>query len=132
MGSYGIVQPPYPMMGLALYGTKGSAVADFTDFEPSSLKVRLMEDEQTDDTSGGEARTQLQGARQEYHYPVDMAGAYGQGTAVKRYMTELEEAIVNDHQPSLCARENAKTILALDASWQSAKSGKAAKVKSSL
>ena len=125
VGSYGIVQPPYPMMGLALYGTKGSVVADFTDFEPSSLKVRLAGGS---DAASESVRTQLQASTQAYHYPADLLGAYGQGLAVKRYMAELEDAIVNDRQPSPNARESIATIATLDACWKSARTGKAVRL----
>lgn len=74
-GSYGIMQPPYPMMGLALHGTRGSAVADFTDFETSSLKMRLSSEKTAGAQATEEARTIETGTRIEYSYPVDMEGA---------------------------------------------------------
>jgi predicted dehydrogenase len=130
VGSYGIVQPPYPMMGLALYGTHGSAVADFTDFEPTSLKLRLSGPQVagTSDTDVG--RTQEKAARVEYTYPADMLGAYGQGLAVQRYMADFEDAIVNDRRPAIDAWEGVKTIAALSACWESIRSGNPVKVQS--
>jgi len=127
VGSYGIVQPPYPMMGLALYGTRGSVVADFTDFEPTSLKVRLAAETGAADADG--ARTQEKAARTEYTYPADMLGAYGQGLAVQRFMADFEAAIVDNRRPAIDAWEGVKTIAALAACWESIKSGKPVKVQ---
>ena len=36
LAAYGMVEPPYPMMGLTIYGTNGTASADFTDFKPTT------------------------------------------------------------------------------------------------
>ncbi|MBI5820336.1 MAG: Gfo/Idh/MocA family oxidoreductase [Verrucomicrobia bacterium] len=129
VGSYGIVQPPYPMMGLALYGTRGSAVADFTDFEPTSLKVRLSEPQTAGATDADVGRTRQKAAPIEYTYPPDTMGAYGQGLAVLRYMADFEDAIVNARRPAIDAWEGVKTIAALAACWESIKSGKPAKVQ---
>jgi predicted dehydrogenase len=41
LSAFGIVDPPIPMMGLNIYGTKGSAAADFQDFKPSRMRVVL-------------------------------------------------------------------------------------------
>lgn len=128
-GSYGIVQPPYPMMGLTVYGTRGSAVADFTDFEPTSLKVRLSESEAAGPADKDVGRTQQRAACVEYTYPADMLGAYGQGLAVQRYMADFEDAIVNDRRPAIDAWEGVKTIAALAACWESIRSGQSAKVQ---
>jgi len=129
-GSYGVVQPPYPMMGLGLHGTCGTAVADFTDFETSSLRVRLSSEVAAGSHATEEARTMETATRIEYTYPVDMEGAYGQGLAVRRYMRELEAAITEDRRPSLGAWEGAKTIAALEACAESIKTGKPEKVPS--
>ena len=114
LGAYGMVQPPYPMMGLAIYGSKGTAVATFEDFKPCQLRVVL------DKFGTNEPMVT--------DYPADMEGAYGQGTAVRNYMAHFEDCLVNDTTPSEDAREGVKTIAVLDAAWRSAKSGRVEKI----
>lgn len=109
LGAYGIVKPPYPMMGLAIYGTKGSATADFTDFEPTSSHVVLDKIEQM--------------PVMDMEFKPDLAGNYGQGDAVKRYVRDFENAIINDGKAEIDAREGLKTIAALSAAWESIRSG---------
>ena len=128
VSSHGITQPPFPMMGLTIFGTEGTASADFADFEPGSLKVRLPGTEETEGAAGGEARTQETAAVLEYKYPADLLGAYGQGLAVKEYMTDFEDAIVNDRPAAIDAWEGVKTIAALDACAESIKTGKPVRV----
>jgi predicted dehydrogenase len=109
LGAYGTVQPPWPMMGLTVYGTKATATATFEDFQPS--QVRIVFDK-------------LEGRQPAViDYPVDTQGAYGQGLAVRRYMAHFEDCIVNNQSPCEDAREGTKTIAALDAAWKSVKSG---------
>jgi len=115
LGAYGVIQPPMPMMGLTIYGTRGTAMATFEDFLPSQLRF-----------------TQDKFIRNEpavVDYPADMTGAYGQGDAVRRYMRHFEDCIVNDKPTLEDAREGTKTIAALSAAWESAKTGKAVKVR---
>ena len=109
LGAYGIVKQPYPMMGLTIYGTKGTATADFTDFEPASSKVVL-------DKIDGKPVMAMD-------FKADLTGAYGQGDAVKRYMADFENAIVNDKKPEIDAKEGVKTIAILSAAWESIRSG---------
>ena len=109
LGAYGVVKQPYPMMGLTIYGTKGTATADFTDFEPSTAKVVLDKIESK--------------PVMEMNFKADMTGAYGQGDAIRRYMADFENAIVNDMKPLIDAREGVKTIAALSAAWESIRSG---------
>ena len=113
-GAYGIIHPPMPMMGLSIFGTKGTATATFEDFKPSQLKFMLDKF--------------LQNEPATIDYPADMVGAYGQGDAVKRYMMHFEDCIVNDKQTCEDAIEGTKTIAVLSAAWESAKTGKVVKV----
>jgi len=113
-GAYGVVQPPWPMMGLTLYGTKATASATFEDFKPSQTRVVF------DKLPGNEPAV--------IDHPADLEGAYGQGQAVRRYMAHLEDCIVNDRRPWEDAREGTKTIAALDAAWRSVKTGLPQKV----
>ena len=41
LGAYGVIQPPVPMMGLTIYGDRGTATATFEDFKPSQLTFLL-------------------------------------------------------------------------------------------
>lgn len=109
LGAYGIVSQPYPMMGLTIYGTKGTATADFTDFQPASAKVVLdkIENKPVMDMS----------------FKADMSGAYGQGDAVKRYMADFENALLNNKKPEIDAREGVKTVSIMSAAWESIRSG---------
>lgn len=109
LGAYGIVRQPFPMMGLTVYGTKGTAMADFTDFEPATSKVVLDKIE---------SKPVMQ-----MDFKADTTGAYGQGDAVKRYMKDFENAIVNNASPQIDAYEGIKTISALSAAWESIRSG---------
>ena len=115
LGAYGIIQPPMPMMGLTIYGSKGTATATFEDFHPTQLSFVLDRF--------------LQNAPAVIDYPADLQGAYGQGDAVRRYMKHFEDCIVNDKPTSEDAREGTKTIAALSAAWESARSGRTVKVK---
>ena len=115
LGAYGLVDPPVPMMGLNIYGTRGSAVADFHDFKPTQMRVVLDKLE-----TKPILKTDV---------PADMKGAYGQGDAVRRYMANFEECIINNRQSAIDAREGTKTIAILSAAWESIRSGgKPAKV----
>ena len=109
LGAYGVVRQPYPMMGLTIYGTKGTATADFTDFEPATAKVVLDKIEHK--------------PVMEMNFNADMTGAYGQGDAIKRYMSDFENAVVNNKKPLIDAREGVKTIAALSAAWESIRGG---------
>ncbi len=115
LAAYGMVEPPYPMMGLTIYGSKGTAAADFTDFKPSTCKVVLAKLEHK--------------PTMVMNFPADMKGAYGQLDALKRYMAAFEEAIVNDTRGPEDAWEGLKTISALHACWESVRTGKPVKVQ---
>jgi len=118
LGAYGVVQPPWPMMGITLYGTKATATATFEDFKPSQVRIVF------DKLAGNEPAV--------IDYPADLEGAYGQGQAVRRYMAHLEDCIANDKRPGEDAREGTKTIAALDAAWRSFTTGVPQKVSTDL
>ena len=86
LAAYGITHPPIPMMGLSLYGTKGSIRCDYTDFKGGHVHVIL-------DKMNGlpEFETSFE--------PIT-EGSYGHGHAVRQYMAHLEDCIVNDRRPS--------------------------------
>jgi predicted dehydrogenase len=109
LSAFGIVDPPIPMMGLNIYGTKGSAAADFQDFKPSRMRV-VLDKLETRPVLGMDV-------------PPDLKGAYGQGDAVRRYVANFE-ACLNGTEPSaIDAREGTKTIAILSAAWESIRSG---------
>ena len=114
LGAYGMVQPPGPMMGLTIYGTKATATATFEDFQPSQVRIVF------DKLDGNQPAV--------IDYPADMEGAYGQGQAVRRYMAHFEDCIVNNKSPCEDAREGLKTIAALDTAWRSVKNSLPQKV----
>jgi len=114
LGAYGIIQPPWPMMGLTVFGTRGTATATFEDFKPSQLRVVF-------EKLGRHEPAVID-------YPADLEGAYGQGEAVRRYMAHLEDCILHDKRPAEDGREGTKTIAALDAAWKSVKTGLPEKV----
>lgn len=118
LGAYGVIQPPYPMMGLTIYGSKGTASATFEDFGPTQLKFVLDKFIQNEPAT--------------VNYPADLTGAYGQGDAVKRYMEHFQDCIINDRPTLEDAREGTKTIAALSAAWESAKTAKSVKVEYSV
>lgn len=115
LGAYGVVQPGWPMMGLTLFGSRATATATFEDFKPSQLRVVF------DKLDGNQPAV--------IDYPPDTEGAYGQGLAVRRYMTHFADCILNDKPPCEDAREGLKTIAALDAAWKSVKTGLPQKVR---
>lgn len=115
LGAYGVIQPPYPMMGITIYGTKGTATATFEDFRPSQLRFILDKF--------------LQNEPAVVDYPADLKGAYGQGDAVRRYINHFEDCILNNKNSLEDAREGTKTIAALSAAWESARIGKSVKVR---
>ena len=109
LGAYGVVEPPMPMMGLSIYGTKGSAVADFHDFAPTHAGIVL------------DKMDKRPPMRMEV--PPDLKGAYGQGDAVRRYMANFEDCLVNGKKSAIDAREGTRTIAILSAAWESIRSG---------
>ncbi len=109
LGAYGVVEPPMPMMGLSIYGTKGSAVADFHDFAPTHAGIVL------------DKMDKRPPMRMEV--PPDLKGAYGQGDAVRRYMANFEDCLVNGTKSAIDAREGTRTIAILSAAWESIRSG---------
>ncbi|HXF63118.1 MAG TPA: Gfo/Idh/MocA family oxidoreductase [Caldilineaceae bacterium] len=112
---YGVVEPPMPMMGLGLYGTKGSLTADFTDKQPGH--VRLVLDK-------------LPGCPPaEITVPAETEGALGHGAGVMRYMRHFEACLIEDKTPSPSVWEGAKSIAVCAAAWESIRNGNAVKVR---
>lgn len=114
MGLYGIVHPPMPMMGVSLYGTKGSAVAEFSDFLGG--KVKAVFD-----------KYEIKSAF-ESNYPPETEGAFGHGRTAIRYLENFGRCLIQDFEPQPSVREGAKTIATCSAAYESMKTGKIVKV----
>ena len=115
LAAYGIVHPPMPMMGLSLYGTRGSIRCDYTDFKGGHVHVIF------DKLAG----------RPEFRADFDpvMEGSYGHGHAVREYMAHFEDCLTHDRQPAPDAFDGAKTIAVGAACWASVISGQPVKVR---
>ncbi len=72
-GLYDVVEPPLPMMQVILYGSKGTAVAEFTDNKPGKLQIML------DERSVKEPLIM-------HFEPEQDSSVYGHGATVLRYM----------------------------------------------
>jgi len=114
LGLYGVVEPPLPMMGVTLYGTKGTAVSEFSDFLGGKVKVVFDK---------YEIKREF-----ESNYPPETEGAFGHGRTSLRYLEHFGKALVNDFEPTPSVREGAKTIAACSAAYESMKTGKIVKV----
>ncbi len=105
LAAYGLVEPPMPMMGLGLYGTQASLIADFTDKQAGHIKVVF---------------DKLEG-----HPPAimtflpEMEGTLGHGAGVMRYLQHFEECLNQDKTPSPSVRDGAKSVAVCSAAWES-------------
>jgi predicted dehydrogenase len=115
LGAYGVVHPPLPMMGLRLYGTKGSLSAEFTDQQGGPVK--LVSDKVP------------QHPVAVMDFPPELEGAYGHGPNVLRYMRHFEECLTQNREPSPNARDGAKSIAVCAAAWESIRSGSVVQVR---
>lgn len=103
LAAFGLVEPPLPMLGLGVYGDKGSIVND---------KVVL-------DKLDGQPTMQLSYGRE-----------MGHGHEVLRYMRHFEECLLEDKQPLIDEVAGAKVIATAAACWESIQTGHPAKVAS--
>ncbi len=114
LGIYDIVHPPMPMMGVSIFGTKGSAIGSFSD------------------KLGGEVKTVLDKfeikAESKIAYPPETEGAYGHGATVIRYLKHFEQCLIEDKTPVPDVREGAKSIAVCSAAWESIRTGKPVEV----
>jgi predicted dehydrogenase len=115
LGAYGLVHPPMPMMGMGLFGTKASLVADFTDQQAGHIKVVFDKLERRPVA--------------EIVFPAEMEGALGHGAGVMRYLHHFEECLNEDKSPSPGVRDGAKTVAVCAAAWESIRKGGAVKVR---
>ena len=115
-GLYDVVEPPLPMMQIVLYGSKGTAVADFTDNQPGTLRIVL------DELPVREPLTM-------HLEPERDRSAYGHGASVIRYMRHFQECLDHDQQPSPDELDGARAAAVAAAAWESAEHGTVVKVQ---
>jgi predicted dehydrogenase len=109
LGLYGLCHPPMPMLGLSVYGTKGSVVNGQAIFDDNHRKTIPVGDAIESDT--------------------DSIADVGHIGEVVRYMLHFEECLKADKQPLINAEVGAKVIAVLDACERSAKSGRVETVR---
>lgn len=98
---FGLVEPPLPMLGLGVYGDKGSMIND---------QVVL-------DKLPGQPVMKLTFGREQGH-----------GREVWRYMRHFEECLLEDKRPLIDEIEGAQVIATAAACWESIQTGLPAKV----
>ena len=102
------------MMSIGIYGTKGSAIGEFTDKAGRKVKFVFDKFEYKNES--------------EILYPPELEGAYGHGATIIRYLRYFENYLKEDITPVPDAVEGAKSIAVCSAVWESKKSGKPMKV----
>lgn len=115
LAAFGVVEPPMPMMGLSLFGSKGSAIADFTDKQPGHLRLTF------DKLSGCPPAV--------ISFPAETEGELGHAAGVLRYMQQFEACLLENNVPSPSVRDGAKSIAVCDAAWESVRNGGVVKVR---
>ncbi|MEZ4867019.1 MAG: Gfo/Idh/MocA family oxidoreductase [Caldilineaceae bacterium] len=116
LAAYGLVEPPMPMMGLALYGTKASLHADFTDQQDGHIKLVYDKLERRPMAN--------------FTFPAEKEGTLGHGAGVMRYLHHFEECFTTGATPSPSVRDGAQSIAVCAAAWQSIRAGGVVKVTS--
>jgi predicted dehydrogenase len=114
-GLYDVVEPPLPMMQVALYGTRGTAVADFTDNQPGRLQIVL------------DRLPVKQPLTMEFE-PERDTSVYGHGATVIRYMRHFQECLDEDREPSPNVLDGARACAVAAAAWESTETGQVARV----
>jgi predicted dehydrogenase len=115
LAAYGLVEPPMPMMGLGLYGTKASLISDFTDKQVGHIKVVF-------DKLDGRPVAEMT-------FPPETEGTLGHGAGVMRYLQHFEECLNEDKTPSPSVHDGARSIAACAAAWESIRQGGVVKVQ---
>ncbi len=115
LGVYDVVHPPMPMMGISLWGTKGTLMADYTDLKGGHVNVVY------DEFEGQPVGT--------FTYDAETLGAYGHGETVLRYMSHFADCLEHDTEPSPGVRDGAKSVATCAAAWESVETGEVVKVR---
>ena len=103
LGLYGLCHPPMDMLGLSVYGTRGSVVNGQTIFDNDHRKIIPVSEAVASD--------------------ADQVPGSGHVGEVVRYMLHFEECLKQDKEPLINAEVGTKVIAVLDACERSAKSG---------
>ncbi len=114
LGSYDIVHPPMPMMGISIFGSKASAIGSFTDGLGGQVKIIFDKFEYKNEAL--------------INYPAETEGAYGHGDTVIRYLKHFEDCLDKNSVPMPDAVEGAKSISVCQSAWESIKTGLPVKV----
>ena len=114
LGAYGLVEPPMPMMGVKIFGTKGSASGEFSDFLGG--RVEAVFDKY-------EIKSPFEAV-----YPPEKQGSFGHGTTVLRYLEHFADCLENDKTPVPDVREGAKSVAVCCAAYESIRSGQVEQV----
>ncbi len=114
-GLYDVVEPPLPMMQVALYGTGGTAVGEFTDNQPGELRV-------------AQDRLPVKNPLTMTFEPERDRSVYGHGATVIRYMRHFQACLDEDQEPCPNVVDGAKACAVAAAAWASAESGKPVQV----
>ncbi len=109
LATYGLVHPPMPMMGLGLFGTRASLMADFTDQAAGHVKINF-------DAASGQRPVS-------HVYEPEMEGELGHGAGVLRYLQHFEECLSDGVTPSPGVRDGAGSVAACAAAWESIRTG---------
>jgi len=115
LGVYDCVHPPMPMMGIGLWGNKGTLMADYTDLKGGHINVVY------DEIEGQPVGT--------FEFPAETLGAYGHGDTVLRYMRQFADCLENDREPSPNVRDGAKSVATCEAAGRSVETGEVVKVR---
>jgi predicted dehydrogenase len=117
VGLYGIVHPPMPMMQVSLFGTGGTAISDFTDNQPGTLRLTL------------DALPLREPLLMQFP-PERDTSVYGHGQTVIRYMRHFQQCLDEDSEPSPGVVDGAKAVAVGAAAWESVRSDQAVAVAS--
>ncbi|MDP6349836.1 MAG: Gfo/Idh/MocA family oxidoreductase [Chloroflexota bacterium] len=118
LGVYDVVHPPMPMMGIGLWGSKGTLMADYTDLKGGHINVVY------DDIEGQPVG--------KFDFPPETLGAYGHGDTVLRYMAQFADCLENDREPSPNVRDGAKSVATCTAAAESVETGEVVKVNNAF
>lgn len=109
LAAYGLVHPPIPMMGLGLFGTRASLLADFTDQAAGHLQINF------DPADGRSPVDQV--------IEAETTGALGHAAGVLRYLQHFEACLFDGATPAPGVRDGAASVAACAAAWDSIRSG---------
>jgi predicted dehydrogenase len=109
LGTFGVVHQPMSMMGIGLYGDRGSLIARFGDFRGGELEVVL-------DKVPGHRTARIE-------FEPEVEGAYGHGRTLIRMLQHLEDCILTGASPYPSVLDGARTIAVGSAIWRSVRSG---------